>query len=89
MLLQPGRHIVLLHPTTFLQPSQSNNELTELSSLMRRIASASNGAMVSSRIFAQRFTCSVARIESVIVIISIGDEAMRATAAPDRTPCVT
>ena len=42
------------------QRSQSNNELTELSSLMRRIASASSGAMVSSRMLSHCLTSSVA-----------------------------
>ena len=45
--------------------------------------------MVSSRMLLQRFTSSVAWIESVIVIIWMGEEAMRATAAPERTPWVT
>ena len=68
---------------------QSNSELTELSSLIRRIASAISGAMVICRTFGASRTASVARIESVITIVSIGDDAMRATAPPDSTPCVT
>src|SRR5271170_6328236 len=70
------------------QRTQSNSELTELSSLMRRIASAINGATLIWRMLCARRTASVARIESVIVIVSIGEDAMRATAPPDSTPCV-
>src|SRR5579883_575623 len=65
---------------------QSNSELTLVSSLMRRIASAIRGATVIWRMFWASFTASVAKIESVIVIISIGEEAMRATAPPESTP---
>ena len=44
--------------------------------------SASSGAMVAWRIFGACCTASVARMESVMVSISIGDAAMRATAPP-------
>ena len=47
------------------------------------------GAIVIWRILAQRFTSSVARIESVMVIAWMGEAAIRATAPPDSTPCVT
>ena len=45
--------------------------------------------MVICRTLGANRTASVARIELVVTIISIGDDAMRATAPPDNTPCVT
>jgi hypothetical protein len=76
-------------PSISADPDQSNSELTDDSSLIRRIASASKGAMVNCRMLLARSTSGVAWIESVIVIISIGESATRATAPPDSTPCVT
>ena len=49
----------------------------------------SRGAIVASRMLVDWRTASVATMESVMVIISIGLAAMRATAPPDSTPCVT
>jgi signal transduction histidine kinase len=44
-----------------IDPPQSNSELTELSSLVRRIASATSGAIVIRRIFFAAFTDATAQ----------------------------
>src|SRR5690242_15918832 len=88
-ILKLQHHFVASEAFGWSDQVQSNSELTELSSLIRRIASAISGAMVIWRMFGASRTASVARIESVITMASIGEEEMRATAPPDSTPCVT
>src|SRR5205085_680796 len=62
---------------------------TERSSLMRRIASAISGAIVSWRTLCVKRTASVTTMLSVRTSILIGEAATRATAPPDNTPWLT
>ena len=61
-----------------------NSDETELSSLIRRIASASRGAMVICLMFGETRSASVARMLSVTIMFSIGEAATRE--APSDSP---
>ena len=69
--------------------NQSNKLETELSSLIRLIASAIKGAMVNCLMLWDTRTASVAMMLSVMTRSSMGDDVTRATAPPDNTPWVT
>ena len=69
--------------------TQSNRLETDRSSLIRWIASAISGAIVTWRMFCAARTASVATMLSVMTSISIGEAATRGTAPPDSTPWVT
>ena len=69
--------------------TQSNRLETDRSSLIRWIASAISGAIVSWRMLCAARTASVATMLSVMTSISIGEAATRGTAPPDSTPWVT
>ncbi len=77
----------LPRPVRPASPFQSNRLETDLSSLMRSIASAIKGAIVSCRMFCDRRTASVATMLSVMTSILIGEADTRATAPPESTPC--
>ena len=64
------------------------NELTDSSSLMRRIVSASSAATLNCRIFAQAPPADVNGIVSVTTSSSKTEPEIRSIAEPDSTGCV-
>ena len=66
----------------------TNKELTELSSQILRIVSASSSATLIWRIFAQASASGLSGMVSVTTSSSIADASMRLTAGPESTGCV-
>src|SRR5271157_3162768 len=86
---RPGREHALGRarlPQAVRCEAQQNRLETDRSSLIRRIASAISGAIVTWRMLCAVRTASVATMLSVMTSLSIGEATTRATAPPDSTP---